>query len=140
MSGYAHFEPEECFGLFEPKLFQNTVGIQDIIDKRLTNQVSLSSSITVAQSYAIKVSPALDQTFEANKNSFLKLKENLLQDKNFLDKFIVIKNGEMIDSDFDRSVLAERVYTKYGYIPIFIGKIMKENKYKELPSPEKVRN
>ena len=139
MSDYALLEPEERKGFFEPKFFPNVAGIQDIVGNRLTHHISMPSSILVALSFAEKLTPAPDQTFEANKNSFVKLKETLLQDKNFADKFVAIINGKMVDFNSDRSALVERVYAKYGYVPLFIGRVSKEKKYRELPSPEKAQ-
>jgi hypothetical protein len=141
MSDYVLLEPDECIGFFELKPFPNAVGIQDIVEKRLIgSHVSMPSSFVVAHTFATKPISASDQIFDANKNSFDKLKEILLEDKEFVNKFVAVIDGEMVDSDFDRSALAERMYAKYGYIPLFIGKVAKGERYRHLPSPRRVKD
>lgn len=81
--------------------------------------------------------PSPDQIFEREKNSFAKLKETLLNDPNYLNKYIAVVGGKVVDSDYDDSVLAERVYKMFGYIPLFIGKITRKERVVELPSPER---
>lgn len=139
MSHYELIEPEQHGGFLEPKIFSAVTSVQDIIGKRLTSYLSVPIPAELSYSYTTKPIPAPDQIFEMNKNRFIKLKETLLNKKEFADKFIAIIDGNMVDSDFDRSALAERVYTKYGYVPLFIGKTSKQTRYKELPSPERTR-
>lgn len=81
----------------------------------------------------------VEQIFERNKNSFNRFKETLLYNKDYANKFIAIIDGKIVDSDYDRSELAERVYTDYGYVPLFIGKVVKQRRYRELPSPERAK-
>lgn len=88
---------------------------------------------------ATKSISASEQIFDRDKNSFVKLKEKLLHDKVYVKKFVAIIDGKIIDSDYDRSALAERVYTKHGYVQLFIGQVTKQKKYRELPSPERVK-
>lgn len=82
---------------------------------------------------------ASEQIFDRNKNSFVKFKEKLLHEKAYVNKFIAIIDGKIVDSDYDRSALAERVYTKRGYVQLFIGQVTKQKRYRELPSPERVK-
>ncbi|MGA2683256.1 MAG: hypothetical protein ABSF44_15830 [Candidatus Bathyarchaeia archaeon] len=138
MSHYL-LEPEECNGFFEPKPLPDTIGIKDIVDRRFTSQFSIPNPLVVAYSPSTKSPSASERIFNENKEVFIKLKDGLVQKPEFENKFIAIKDGKMVDSDYDRSILVERLYTKYGYVPLFIGKVVKQEKYKELPSPEKAK-
>jgi hypothetical protein len=139
MSDYKFLKPEEGEGFFEPKSFPNTCGVQDIIEKRLADYISMPNPSVIANSSGLKPISALDQVFEKNRNSFLKLKEALLSEKDYVNKFIAIIDGEIVDSDYDRSTLAERVYARCGYVQLFIGKVTKQKRYRHLPSPRRVR-
>ena len=77
-----------------------------------------------------------EQIFEREKQAFGRLKVNLLNDPNYLNKFVAVVGGQVVDSDFDESVLAKRVYEKHGYIPIYIEKVELEEEVLEVPSPE----
>lgn len=67
-----------------------------------------------------------EQIFERERDNFLKLKEELLHNQAYLNKYVAIINGKVADSDNDESVLVERVYKRYGYIPLYIGKVTQE--------------
>ena len=77
-----------------------------------------------------------EQVFQREKASFMRWREDLLGDPSYLNKFIAVVGGKVVDSDLDENVLAQRVYEKHGYIPIYIGKIELEEKVLEVPSPE----
>jgi hypothetical protein len=139
MNGYIFLAPEECNGFLEPKPFLNMGGIQDIAKKRLVRFISMPSPSLIADSYGTKSISDSEQIFEKNRNSFLKLKETLLQNKEYANKFVAIIEGEIVDSDYDRSKLAERVYARYGYVHLFMGKVVKQKRFRELPSPERVK-
>ena len=139
MNDYKFFEPEEFNGFLEPKTFQNKGGIQDITQKRLTNYWSIPNPSVMANSSAPKSISASDQIFDRNKNSFVKLKEELLRDEAYVNKFVAIIDGKIVDSDYDRSALVERVYAKCGYLQLFIGKVTKQKRYRRLPSPRRAK-
>lgn len=92
-----------------------------------------------ANSFATKSISSSEQIFDRNKNSFVKSKEKLLHEKAYVNKFVAIIDGKIVDSDYDRSALAERVYTEHGYVQLFIGQVTKQKRYRELPSPERVK-
>lgn len=79
-----------------------------------------------------------EKTFQSEKNSFAKLKDGLLNDTNYLNKFVAVVGGKIVDSDNDDGVLAQRVYRKFGYISLFIGKIEHGEETLDVPSPELV--
>jgi hypothetical protein len=64
--------------------------------------------------------------YEANKEFYL---------KNYEGKYVAIQNQEVLDSDTEFSKIAERVYSKYGYKPIFIPLVIKEEPGLKLRSP-----
>ena len=71
-----------------------------------------------------------EQPFESEidfeKSVFLKKKPELLQNPDFIGKYVAVIKGEIIDKDDDKHVLLKRVYEKQGYVPILIEKISEE--------------
>lgn len=80
-------------------------------------------------------SPELD-LFEQERETFLRIKDDLLEQGRYLDEFVAIHNGEIVGHDRDVVALARRVYAEYGYVPIYIDKVERDREVIELPSPE----
>jgi len=76
------------------------------------------------------------ETFEREKQAFLEVKDSLLDNPEFRGKFVAIYEGNIVDQDEDNRELAKRVYRRHGYVPIYIGKIERERRIIEMPSPE----
>jgi hypothetical protein len=80
-----------------------------------------------------------DQVFQREKNSFMRLKGVLLGNPSYDNKYVAIVGGRIVDSDSDKSALVERVYKRDGYVPMYIGKVTREeNRYRHLPSPRRL--
>lgn len=76
------------------------------------------------------------EVWEKEKNAFAMMKKFLLSEENYKGKFVAIYGGKIVDHDADDRELAKRVYEKYGYHPIYFGRVTEEIKIIELPSPE----
>jgi hypothetical protein len=76
------------------------------------------------------------EVFETNRQAFLRIKDSLLDNPEYSGKFVAIYGGEIVDQDEDNRELARRVYSEHGYAPIYIGKIERERRVVEMPSPE----
>jgi len=76
------------------------------------------------------------QAFERERQAFLRIKDSLLDNPQFRGKFVAIYRGGIVDHDEDNLELARRVYSEHGYVPIYIGKIERERRVIEMPSPE----
>jgi antitoxin (DNA-binding transcriptional repressor) of toxin-antitoxin stability system len=74
---------------------------------------------------------------EKERAHFLRLKDQLL--RTHRGKFVAILNGEVIDVDEDGKALTRRVYAEYGYVPIYIDRVVEERPVRQIPSPKKVR-
>jgi len=73
---------------------------------------------------------------EEERSAFLKVRDRLIRDARYRGKYIAVFGGKVVDCDEDKARLAERVYRKYGYIPIYIDKVAPEEEHVEIPSPE----
>ena len=51
-------------------------------------------------------------------------------------KYIAVYQGKIVGIGEEKGELARKVYKKYGYVPIYIEKISKEEINMEVPSPE----
>ena len=83
-----------------------------------------------------KDSSSADQIYQREKRAFEKLRPELLKDPNYKQKYVAIINGKVVDSDFDETALAIRVYQTHGYISLYAGKVTEEKEYLKLSSPE----
>ena len=81
--------------------------------------------------------PKYEEIFEKERSAFLKLKKKLIEDPNYSDRYVAIVGGSVIDTDRDKIILAKRVYSKHGYIPMYIGKVTEKERILEYPSPER---
>jgi hypothetical protein len=55
-------------------------------------------------------------------------------------KFVAIHEGKVVDSGDDQIAVARRCYAKFGYIPIYVGKVSSlPIPPVRIPSPRKVR-
>ena len=78
-----------------------------------------------------------EEIFEKEKAVFLKLKKKLIGDVNYREKYVAIVGGRIVDTDRDKIILAKRVYSRHGYIPMYIGKVTEKERILEYPSPER---
>ena len=60
------------------------------------------------------------------KANFLKKKLELLQNPEFIGKYVAVIKGKVVDKDDDKFVLLNRIYKQYGYTSILIEKISTE--------------
>lgn len=67
-----------------------------------------------------------EQIFEKEIEAYLLMEQELLRNPKYANKYVAIHNGQIVDFDSDRVALADRVYAKYGYIPILIKKVETE--------------
>jgi len=81
--------------------------------------------------------PKYEEIFEKERSAFLKLKKKLIEDPNYSDRYVAIVGGSVVDTDRDKIILAKRVYSKHGYIPMYIGKVTEKERILEYPSPER---
>ncbi|MGC8912104.1 MAG: hypothetical protein ACP5K8_08510 [Nitrososphaeria archaeon] len=73
---------------------------------------------------------------EDEREAFLKIRDKLIHDPNYSGKYIAVFRGAVVGCDDDKGRLAETVYRKYGYIPIYIDKVASSERLVEVPSPE----
>lgn len=85
---------------------------------------------------SLRKGPPELEAFERERQAFLRIKDSLLDNPEFRGKFVAIYEGNIVDQDEDNRELARRVYSEYGYVPIYIGKVERERRVTEMPSPE----
>jgi len=69
---------------------------------------------------------AFSTEIDFEKSIFLKKKLELIQNPDFIGKYVAVMKGDVVDKDDDKHVLLKRVYENYGYVPILIEKISDE--------------
>lgn len=75
-----------------------------------------------------------DEEFRA----FRRLRQSLL--RSHPDEFVAVHQGKVVDSGMDKVVLALRVYTKFGYVPIYVGQVSTvPRRTVRIPSPRRQR-
>ncbi len=76
---------------------------------------------------------------EDEREVFLRMRERLLQDPNYAGKYVAVFKGKIVGCDEVKEALAETVYGRYGYVPIYIDKVAPKERVVEAPSPELAR-
>jgi hypothetical protein len=69
--------------------------------------------------------------WESAYRAFLQLLPQLLTTHR--GQYVAVHNGQVVDSGDDEIALALRVYAKYGYIPLHIGRVVEQT-----PPPERL--
>jgi len=73
---------------------------------------------------------------EEEREAFLKIRDKLIRDPLYNGKYVAIFQGAVVGCDEEKERLAETVYEKYGYVPIYIDKVAPSERHVEIPSPE----
>ncbi|MFQ5871911.1 MAG: hypothetical protein ACE5IJ_10595 [Thermoplasmata archaeon] len=73
--------------------------------------------------------------FERERDAFLRVKPELIQDRALQGKYVAVVRGKVVDTDEDDQALAERVYARFGYRPIYIGFVGEELPTFHSPTP-----
>lgn len=73
---------------------------------------------------------------EEEREAFLKIRDKLIRDPLYTGKYIAVFQGAVVGCDEEKERLAETVYGKYGYVPIYIDKVAPSERRVEIPSPE----
>ncbi len=77
----------------------------------------------------------IGEEFQRGKMFFEENKEKIINE--YEGKYIAIFGRKVVESDKDFSVLAKRVYKKFGYQPIYMPKVTKKEQIARIPSPRK---
>ena len=78
--------------------------------------------------------PPAQGKWEQEFRAFLSLRPSLLPTHR--DKYVAIHEGKVVDSGEDEIALGLRVYAKFGYVPIYVGRVSDEPQpIVRIPSP-----
>jgi len=77
---------------------------------------------------------------EEEREAYLKIREKLIREPGYKGKYVAFLQGALVGSDENKGKLAEKVYEKYGYVPIYIDRVAAEERRVEVPSPELTRH
>ncbi|MBO3754359.1 MAG: hypothetical protein FGF53_05730 [Candidatus Brockarchaeota archaeon] len=64
---------------------------------------------------------------EEEGEAFLKIRDKLVQDSLYTGKYVAVFQRAIVGCDEDKERLAETVYEKYGYVPIYIDKVVPQH-------------
>jgi len=73
---------------------------------------------------------------EEEREAFLKVRDKLIQDPGYNEKYVAFFQGALVGCDDDKGRLIKSVYEKYGYVPIYIDRVATGERHVEVPSPE----
>ena len=85
------------------------------------------------------ISPPLrsDDEWEKARRAFERMRSKLL--KTHKGQFVAILNNQVVDADAEIGTLARRVYTRFGYRPIYMQKVTEQPRGARIFSPRVVR-
>jgi len=102
-------------------------------------QVSGTFSIFVAemsQQLSDKMPVDLADSFEKERGAFLQMRQMLLAEKSYRDKYVAVLNGSVVDYDEDEVKLLKRVYDRFGYVPVYVERLGEKRRIAEISTPE----
>ncbi|MGC8850508.1 MAG: hypothetical protein ACP5QI_08565, partial [Candidatus Bathyarchaeia archaeon] len=70
---------------------------------------------------------------------FIRMRNELTGNPNYAGRYVAIFQGAIVGCGEDKGKLAEEVYRKYGYVPIYIERVGMGERRVEMPSPEAIR-
>ncbi|MEM2842136.1 MAG: hypothetical protein QW201_02410 [Thermoproteota archaeon] len=73
---------------------------------------------------------------EEEREAFLKIRDKLVHDPIYTGKYVAVFQRAIVGCNEEKEKLAETVYEKYGYVPIYIDKVASSERRVEIPSPE----
>ena len=78
--------------------------------------------------------PAAENKWAHEQRAFLRLRPALL--RSHRNKYVAIYRGKLVDCGKDEIALGLRVYAKFGYVPIYVGRVSDEpQQVVRIPSP-----
>jgi hypothetical protein len=102
---------------------------------RLHHLMHSCPSLESLERNRIELATATERTFEKEKSAFLRQRSTLQSEPRYVGKYVAIVGGTVVDSDEADGKLVERVYRRYGYVPMYVGKVDSERAI-EFSSPE----
>jgi hypothetical protein len=117
--------------IFSPEV-EVTLGIT-----KPSREKNVSPAELEGKSITVKMTTPLHlMELRLNRLAYEDMRQSLLSDDHYRDKFVAFVKGMLVDSDLDKVALMNRVYEKYGYITIFVKKVERKEHVFEVPSPE----
>ena len=80
---------------------------------------------------------ATEAKFRREQEAFRELLPELL--RTHRDQYVAIHEGQVVDSGTNKLDLAERVYARFGYIPILVTLATDRQRVVRIPSPRVIR-
>ncbi len=77
---------------------------------------------------------------DEEREAFLKVRDKLIQDPRYRGRYVAFFQNALVGCDEDKGRLAKSVYEKYGYVPIYIDRVVAGERHVEVPSPELTRH
>jgi len=76
------------------------------------------------RSTILPLSASSQEHLARDRGAYLRLKDELLETHR--GYYVGFKDGQLVDSDPDWSTLVERMYARFGYVPIYVKKVEAE--------------
>jgi len=77
---------------------------------------------------------------EEERETFHEIRDKLIQDLRYKGKYVAFFQGTLVGCDENKGRLAQNIYKKYGYVPIYIDRVATGERHVEVPSPELTRH
>ncbi len=113
---------------------------ETIILKRGGQSVAVLMSIEAYEALQARpIAPPPDPReydLEKDRAAFLRLKDELF--RTHPGQYVGFRDGEFIDSDSDWTTLVERIYERFGYVPICVKKVEAQEPIYRISGPRRV--
>jgi hypothetical protein len=79
-----------------------------------------------------------ENKWKDERQAFLRLRPSLLRSRP--GRYVAIHQSKVVDSGKDKVALGLRVYTRSGYVPIYVGQVVAEPlRAVRIPSPRRLK-
>ncbi|MBS7638641.1 hypothetical protein KEJ49_07175 [Candidatus Bathyarchaeota archaeon] len=76
---------------------------------------------------------------EEERASFMKMLDELLRNPFCVGKYVAVLHGSIVGCDEDKGRLMRNMYERFGYVPIYVDRVVPGGRRVEVPSPELAR-
>ena len=67
---------------------------------------------------------------------FQRILPDLWRDERYRNRYVAVRQGEVVDADDDKMALARRLVRRFPRQSVFVGAVRRQQREAEMPSPE----
>jgi len=126
---------DEALRTYVAAVYKETTGTEPS-EKMLDTLMNISNNFLTNLFTGLKAASELtspdDIEFEKDKKVFGQLKAQFLKEGKYVDQYIAIVHEKLEGVGDDNAKLVREMYDKFGYIPLYVGKVTEIERFIKL--------